>query len=96
MSTPSIERECAGQDGREGLLVRTPFDRSLVDQLKAQVPRGDRYWTGEAWWVAPEHQDLVVYLLHKRWPEILFYGLEGESDFMVDRGGAVTEQGRLF
>lgn len=96
MSTPSIERDVAGQDGRRGLIVRSPYDASFVDALKAQLPRGDRYWTGEAWWCAPEHEEVVVHLLHQRWPEVLFYGQGGESDYLMDRKGAVIEQGRLL
>lgn len=95
---PSVEPGVPGRDDRPGLLVRTPYDERLVEELKSQIPRPDRYWNPEgegAWWVAEEHEELVMFLLHQHWPEVMVCGAEGEPDLLVGRGGVVFEQGRL-
>lgn len=46
------------------LVYKTPFNRSLVDALKMQIPATDRQWDGQerAWRVAAQHGALLVTL----------------------------------
>lgn len=96
MSLPTVERQVVGRDGREGVSLRFPYDAGVVAALKDEIPAPDRYWNGETWWVAAEHEDAAVQILQRRWNEILFIGLDGESDYLMDRNGVVTYQGGLF
>lgn len=96
MSVPVVERRVEGRDGREGVSLHFPYDPGVVAALKHEIPRSDRYWNGETWWVATEHEDAAVSILQRRWNEIMFIGLDGESDYLMDRSGAVTYQGGLF
>lgn len=50
---------------QRGLIVRTPFSRLFVDELKRQVPASERQFDGEskAWIVAPQHGRLIQKLI---------------------------------
>lgn len=96
VSVPVVERRVEGRDGREGVSLRFPYDPGVVASLKDEIPARDRYWNGEMWWVAAEHADPAVQILQRRWNEVMFIGLDGESDYLMDRNGAVTYQASLF
>lgn len=91
----SVERGVEGRDGRPGAVLRFPFNQGVIDALK-ELPTADRYWNGHAWWVAMESEPAAVAILFERWREILFYGVGGESDFVMNSDGVVIEQGGLF
>lgn len=93
---PCVERLVSGRDNRPGTKIRAPFDRNVVHDLKAEIPVPHRYWDGDAWWVSKEFTDAAVLILFRRWGEIMFIGLDGESDYLLDRHGTVTEQVGLF
>lgn len=52
--------------GRLGFIVTTPFSRTWGDQVKAMIPRSDRFpmfdYPPKGWWIAAEHLDVVVHL----------------------------------
>lgn len=68
MSRPRVE-PFDGADGRDGFLVRTPYDAGFVDELKETIPYRDREWwpDSKAWWVAAEHDGELGWLLLRRW-----------------------------
>lgn len=85
-----------GADGKDGLLVRTPYHEGFVAELKA-LPWKDRAWLPDTgWWVAAAHEDVIGHLLLQ-----YFGGFEridagtGEVEY-VDSSGAVARQGRLL
>lgn len=65
-SKPAVE-VVWGEDG--WLVVRSPFCRSYVDELKALIPYKDRRWsaTAKAWKFAPRQRDRVKDLVERHY-----------------------------
>lgn len=87
----------AGFDpNRMGLLLSSPYDEGLVETLKS-LPRADRWWDAEreGWWVAAAHEEFVIEAAVAVFGAVKIVGLEGESDYYVDRHGR-SVQDRLL
>ncbi len=96
----SIERGAtagAGTDpDRMGILLHSPYDEDLVETIKT-LPRGDRWWDEErrAWWIADKHEEFATSAAIASFGHVRITGIEGESDYYIDRNG-VCEQERLL
>jgi hypothetical protein len=93
----SLERGATAGAGtnpdRLGLLLRSPFDEDLVETIKS-LPRGDRWWDEEreAWWIAAEHEEFATSAAVASFGSVKIIGLEGESDYYVDREGRTVQE----
>lgn len=69
--TPKLEHG-VDIDGRDGVLLTTPFDQQFVDELKSTLPRGDRRWSSErrAWWVAAERTAYAIGVTLRFWTAV--------------------------
>lgn len=84
--TPQVE-PIEGPDDRPGYMVRTDYHIAFVDGLKEIVPSADREWWSaptRAWWIAEEHLEDVVVLLHEVFGE---YDLIDTETGEIVRGG---------
>ena len=82
---------------RPGLLVQTPFDEFFVEQLKAMVPRGDRWWNAhrKGWWVAEEHRETILHIVRDAYGTIIVVDEDGR-EITHEPSGEKLEQGRLL
>lgn len=96
MKRPRIEPCRVGPDGRPGVLVRTPFDEAVIEQLKT-IPTKDRRWWPEvgAWWVSAEQADLAEHFVRSRWDEVDVVGLDGGITTET-KGGHRIRQESIF
>ena len=82
---------------RSGVLFQTPFDEFFVEQLKAMVPRPDRWWNGhrKGWWIATESSEIVFHLARDAFGAIVVVDEDG-NEIIHERSGEKIEQGRLL
>ncbi len=82
--------------GRPGMLARTPYDEFFVEQLKAMIPRGDRWFNpiSKAWWIAEEHREMILHLVRDAFGTIIVVDEDGRE--ITHEGDQRLEQGRLL
>ncbi len=82
---------------RPGVLVQTPYDEFLIAQLKAMVPRRDRWWNDhrKGWWIAEEHEKTVVHLVLQAFQYVVVVDEHGDA-ITHDNTGARLVQERLL
>ena len=82
--------------GRPGVLVQTPYDEFFIEQLKAMIPRRDRWFNRPArgWWVAEEHREMILHLVRDAFGAIIVVDEDGRE--ITHEGGERLEQGRLL
>jgi len=70
-----------------GVLVQFPYDEHLIAQLKAMVPRADRWYNEhrKGWWIAEPHRKLVEHLIREAFPKAV--------EIVDEEGRAVTIEG---
>lgn len=91
-----IEGQPSPDDDRPGFYVETPYDEDWIDELKGELPLGDRRWMSweKAWWVHDDHRDYVEELTIHHFGSVEIVDEDGEIE--VRSPGARTRQGRLF
>ena len=82
---------------RPGVLVQTPFDMEFVLQLKAMVPRHDRWFNEhrKGWWVAEVWAQVIEHLVRETFGAVVIVD-EGGREITHERSGEKLEQGRLL
>lgn len=80
--------------GRAGVAVRTPFDEVFVGQLKAMIPRNDRWFNPhvKTWWVAEDHVDLVTYLVRDCFGTVEITGTDGRKITLTPAGETLVQE----
>ena len=65
--------------GRPGVLVQTPYDEFFVGQIKAMVPRGDRWFDPyrKGWWVAEAHAATIEHLVRECFGAVVIVDADG-------------------
>lgn len=88
-----VPAEAGTDPNRAGVLLTSPYNEELVDTLKS-LPRGDRWWdeAREGWWVAAAHEEFVVEAAVGAFGGVRILGLDGESDYYVDRHGRSVQE----
>jgi hypothetical protein len=83
--------------GRPGFLVQTPYDEFFIEQLKAMIPRGDRWFNAhrKGWWVAEEHSEMILHLVREAFGAIIVVDEDGR-EITHERSGEKLEQGRFL
>ena len=83
--------------GRAGVLVQTPFDEFFVEQIKAMVPRHERWFNPhrKGWWVAEEWAPVIEHLVRETFGAVVIVD-EAGHEITHERSGERLEQGRLF
>lgn len=79
------------------MVLRTPFDRGLVEDLKAEIPVHAREWDEDrrAWLIADDSfRELIERIVLKHFASLQVLTVGGE-DHVVDRVGRAA-QARLF
>ncbi len=81
MSAPRIVRRWDG-----ATVLTFPFDRWLVDALKAEIPGHDRTYAPDtrAWTIAPAYAHVASQLMHDVFPDVEIVGAATPPPF--DRG----------
>jgi hypothetical protein len=82
---PSFELDIPGCDGRAGLLLRVPFRRELVAELKGNVPPPHRYWDEGvgAWWIDGREVGLAREIVLRHFPTVAVLGGIGEEPIVI-------------
>lgn len=78
---PCIEPDVPGRDGRAGLLLRVPYRRELVAELKACLSHRYRYWDEgiAAWWIDTRQQRLATRIVLQHFPALVVLAGPGEE-----------------
>lgn len=84
-------------DGAVGIYVYTPYRESFVEELKVQVPRGQRRWMeGEgAWWVGNEWAEWATQLVGFHFGSFELVDEDGVIE-LHESDGTVSRQESLF
>lgn len=82
--------------GRPGVLVQTPFDEFYNAQLKAMIPKRDRWWNEHrtGWWIHEDYADTITFLAEQAFGAIIIVDDDGRE--ITHEGGERLEQGRLL
>lgn len=93
MSGPTITQR---GDGTTSL--RFPFDRWLVDELKAQIPVHARVYdpATRAWTVRPPYTDVAARLMFTVFPDTEIVVYRGSAGPLFDRAGLVGDAYRVL
>lgn len=83
--------------GRPGILVRTPYDPFFNEQLKAMVPRADRWFNDHAkgWWIAEAHADVIRHLIRECHGGLEITDEHGESIIETADGERIHQESLL-
>ena len=81
MTTPQIQRRWDG-----AVILTFPFDRWLVDALKAEIPGHARTYdpTAKSWTITPAYAHVASQLMHDVFPDVEIVGAATPPPF--DRG----------
>lgn len=97
--TPTLELSphAHPENPRLTIILRTPYHRGFVEQLKESIPAAHRAYDPKtfAWWTDEAHRDAAIKLVLRYWPRIQIVG-DGEEDYTLLRGGEIVSQPRLL
>lgn len=84
--------------GRPGVLVQTPYSEYFVQNLKASIPKGDRWWNEHrtGWWVSESYADLARHFVLEEFGVAIIVDDEGEERTIDHRTGETLQQGDLL
>jgi len=82
--------------GRAGILVQTPYDEFFVGQIKAMVPRHERWFNEhrKGWWISAEWAPAIEHLVREAFGAVVVADQDGRE--ITHEAGEKIEQVRLL